>query len=340
MRTVWAVLAVIVLLLVPAATLDLAMGCASAPASLGPAPVRGAVAPNTQGPSHLYVFAPGKLGASTAPVSTADSVSIRPAQAPSVYPVTFRETGLPTGAFWYVVLNGTAQYSTKAQIVFNESNGAYRYLAAAVSGYSPVIPTGSLQVNNSPASRTVTFVQNPGTTYTLTFLETGLPKGTAWSVSVNGTLAFSTGTSINVVEPNGSYDFGVPSVLSYSATPAVGVINVKNAGLTEQIRFSAPMVLGLPPAEGYFVAFIGLVVVLMILGALIFIFRRRRKRLAAAAGPASVSPPRPAAPGARPVQTLPRPPPAAPPRSPPPGAPPGPPPAPPPSPPSAPPPSK
>jgi hypothetical protein len=75
------------------------------------------------------------------------------------YTVTFTESGLPQGTAWYVNLSNG--FKSKAifgsSYTFQLSNGTYSYTIDNISGYSASAPTGSLSVNGSGVSKTLTF---------------------------------------------------------------------------------------------------------------------------------------------------------------------------------------
>src|SRR5208283_1599272 len=96
------------------------------------------------------------------------------------YAVTFRESGLPAGKHWAVSLNGSAQATTGPSSAFEFPNGTYSYLIAGPSGYrvSGIPPTGPLSIAGGPRWENFTFVKGP--TYTISFRESGLPRGESW----------------------------------------------------------------------------------------------------------------------------------------------------------------
>jgi thermopsin len=71
------------------------------------------------------------------------------------------------------------------------------------------------------------------------FVETGLPKGTVWSVTLNGITVVSDKTSINFWDPAGTYAFAVGTVPGYTATPSIGAVVVDNTEVTVTIHWSA-----------------------------------------------------------------------------------------------------
>lgn len=99
-------------------------------------------------------------------------------------------------------------------------------------------------------------------TYTVTFVEQGLPASTNWSVTLVGAPRSSTTASIQFTEANGPYAFTVGTVTGYSASPSSGSVVVNSGPVTKRINFtssssvpppsSSPSgFLGLPGSDGY-----------------------------------------------------------------------------------------
>jgi hypothetical protein len=98
-------------------------------------------------------------------------------------------------------------------------------------------PNDSANVTmNGPINETAEFT---GATFEVTFTESGLPGGTTWSVTLNGSLESSTTTSIVFSEVNNSYSFTVGSVSGFTANPATGSLVVNGAPVPQAIVFSA-----------------------------------------------------------------------------------------------------
>lgn len=144
--------------------------------------------------------------------------------APALYTVTFTESGLPAGTNWSVFLFGgqgrcgsgwdwgcgdqpggagggaspdvaavpaddhgrSFNRSNTSSISFEVPNGTYGYFVFPVGNFSLLGPgNGTINVSGaSPPPVAVTF--SALVTYPVTFVETGLPNGTNWTVDVFG----------------------------------------------------------------------------------------------------------------------------------------------------------
>lgn len=184
----------------------------------------------------------------------------------TLYTVTFTETGLPTGTRWGVVLQGSDwcdpsgwwcgwsggvgggfNSSRTNVLTFRLPNGTYNYTVLGVPGFSIVgLPNGSVSVSGaSPPPVHVTFAPEP--TYRVTFTETGLPKGTNWTVVVAGVgllagsmnhrfarlewgrLRFESTSATPTITfnlTNGSYRYGVLEVLGFYSNDSFGKFSV------------------------------------------------------------------------------------------------------------------
>jgi hypothetical protein len=168
------------------------------------------------------------------------------------YTVTFTEAGLPAGTDWSVTLGGTANSSTTTTVTFREANGSYAFTVGTVSGYSSTPASGSEAVRGAAVSKSITFAAIPPSTYSVTFSETGLPSGTSWTVTLDGTpdsgVAPASIVFSNVA--NGSHPFTV-SATGYTATPSSGTLPVNGAAATQSITFTAQK----PSGATYLVTF-------------------------------------------------------------------------------------
>jgi YVTN family beta-propeller protein len=80
-------------------------------------------------------------------------------------------------------------------------------------------------------------VISPSITYNLTFSESGLPTGTAWSVSLNGTIQESTFTKIAFKVVGGDYPYAVGAVGGFVPVPSTGVVTVDGVDTSVSIAF-------------------------------------------------------------------------------------------------------
>lgn len=183
------------------------------------------------------------------------------------YPVTFGETGLPSGTQWSVSVDGMTQTaSAPTSPVFNLPNGSYSYAIGAEVGFSANPGSGLVTVSGSAEGQTVAF----GPEYALTFAEGSLPAGFAWTVSVSGvsmSLVTTGGTdSLTIPEANGTYPYAVSVISGWNQTslPATGTIAVDGAAVTEPTLSYSPVFCsvtfsesGLPSGDRWSVTFDG-----------------------------------------------------------------------------------
>ena len=102
------------------------------------------------------------------------------------YGVTFQESGLPSGTSWSVTLAGSSLSSSSSTVVFQEKNGSYPFTIGSISGHAASPASGTITVAGVAQTKTIAFT----TGYSVTFNEAGLPAGTSWSVTFNGTSQF------------------------------------------------------------------------------------------------------------------------------------------------------
>lgn len=154
------------------------------------------------------------------------------------YAVTFSESGLPSGTSWSVMIGGAQHPSTTTTVVVQEQNGTYAWSASATGSYSATPASGSIHVSGGPQSQAITFNALAPGTYSVTFTESGLSSGTAWTVTFNGTLGSSTTTTIVFTSHNGTWPFTVGTVSGYTASPGSGNVVVSGGG-SQGISFSS-----------------------------------------------------------------------------------------------------
>jgi thermopsin len=169
-----------------------------------------------------------------------------------VFTATFQESGLPAGYSWSVSLVGPGtgnvaivQVTSNTSLNFSAIHGSYMFVASS-AGYNATPATGTIVLGPNNVVTNITFTLAAE----LTFTETGLPAGTAWTVALTQghttTQVSSVGSTVtfNVFNSaTGPYTFLV-SASGYNATPASGSGSLP-ANATQSVVFTArPGILG------------------------------------------------------------------------------------------------
>jgi hypothetical protein len=152
------------------------------------------------------------------------------------YDLTFTETGLPKGTIWAVTLNGGTFVSTNGkEVTFEEPNGTYSYTISSVPGWeiSSGSYSGTVTLDGGGASVSVKWNQ---VTYKATFSESGLKKGSSWTVEADSIIASSSSKSITLKLPNGTYSW-TASANGY--TTVIGQVTIDGASATVAVSFQA-----------------------------------------------------------------------------------------------------
>ncbi len=175
---------------------------------------------------------------------------------PPTWNVTFVPSGLPLHTTWSAVL-GQNTSSSQESIAFAVGAGSYTFSILAPSGFVAAPHAGTVTVTTQNVTVPVLFSSSgsgpgPPATYPVTFVESGLPAGTLWSISTSSTV--STRTSQLVLNAsNGSYSYTVNPVSGYVASPGQGEFTIGGAPLTIALAFlsnrsvSPPGETGSPP---------------------------------------------------------------------------------------------
>jgi thermopsin len=199
----------------------------------------------------------------------------------TIYTVTFTESGLPSGTNWSVTLEGQTRNSSDPQIVFsNESNGTLSYSVGPVAGYSTSIPVGMVTVDGRSVLQPIPFAAVLPTTFEVLFVESGLPSGSDWSVTLGGTTEDSDGASnIAFEEVNGIYEYSFGQPLGYSANVTVGALQLAGHPITIFVNFtptpsSNQTTSGGPLVDSWIV--VGVAAAAVVLIALVLLLRYRR----------------------------------------------------------------
>lgn len=202
-----------------------------------------------------------------------------------IYPVVFREQGLPRGS-WSVSLGAVTQTTAVGDpIAFLVTNGTYRYSIPVPPGFEQFTlpPQGTLTV--SGASRVEPTIDFLPFSYLVSFTETGLPLNLTWSVTLNGTTRAAASDSIAFDVSNGTYPYTVNPPSGWKSAPLGGAVLVHGAPQGLSIVFSpsggggggAGGFLGLYGTAAYFLA---LDIVLVAAAAIVAVLLVRRLRRA------------------------------------------------------------
>ncbi|HUI38555.1 MAG TPA: hypothetical protein VLY85_02880, partial [Thermoplasmata archaeon] len=185
---------------------------------------------------------------------------------PYTYPVTFTEAGLPSGTSWTVTLGGHPANSTTTTIVVPESNGSFAYSVGSIAGYSTSPAAAAVTVSGAPVAVAITFAAAAGSTYLVTFTETGLPSGTDWGATLGAVAASSTASTLAFRVPNGTLTYRIANVPGWRATTYSGSVTVNGKALGLPVTWAQvayPVTFsesGLPAATSWAVALNGYLV--------------------------------------------------------------------------------
>jgi hypothetical protein len=156
--------------------------------------------------------------------------------------VQFLALGLPAGVPWTVTFNGSTRSTSSDSLLFSTNAAAigvsFGYSIGAPSGWRAVTPSGTVVTDRASQLIEVTF--DP-VTYNITFRETGLAAGTRWTISVDETQFDSTGESISVQLPNGTYNYSILPVPGFVIDPTGGSLLVADGGSTLDVLFTQPV---------------------------------------------------------------------------------------------------
>ncbi len=207
-----------------------------------PLPVTAVAAPGFSF-THWVGFGSGSRNASTATIEVWANSSLREAAffAPAV-PVRFVAVGLPNGTTWSVTILGLRESASNGTITFPEINRTVGYSVEGPSSYRETPQNGSVRIQGVPLDVPIVFtpVWHAPPVYAVTFVETGLPGGTAWSVTVRGVVIVSARPTIVVPEANGSFGYVVGAVPGFRSSPVSDGFVVQGGPLTLPISFSPP----------------------------------------------------------------------------------------------------
>jgi hypothetical protein len=118
------------------------------------------------------------------------------------------------------------------------------------------------------------------------FIEQGLPGGTVWYITINGSTFTAITDAFGIVFPFGTYDYVVGNVSGFSASPSTGYLTFEGASVAVTVYFNStaapgsplPLFLGLQPTVAYLAIGTAISVVAILLGAFVRHRGRQRRR--------------------------------------------------------------
>ena len=152
-----------------------------------------------------------------------------------VYNITFREEGLPQYSAFAVRINGYSKMAFNGAITYELPAGSYSYTIGNVTGFRPSINSSVIKVTNSSITIIVNFT---AVHYTVTFAESGLPLGKAWSIEFsNGTSYNSTGTEMQFSMVDGFYSYNVSSNNEAVNSPLIHLLDIYGSSVMVNVTF-------------------------------------------------------------------------------------------------------
>ena len=164
---------------------------------------------------------------------------------PTLYALTFAESGLASGTVWRLTLywaSGTPiknhhvrRATSGSSLVFEVTNGTYNYTVVPIRGYDT--PTEvPITVDGASLTHDLAFTAIPSA---VTFTEKGLASGLTWSITINNKTYTTNTTQIVVTLTVGKYGYtiGVPS--GYTARGSPVAVKVDGSPVSVKITFRA-----------------------------------------------------------------------------------------------------
>ncbi|HEV2165891.1 MAG TPA: YncE family protein [Thermoplasmata archaeon] len=199
------------------------------------------------------------------------------------YNVTFRETGLPSGSLWGVLVGSESGSSSATNFSLAEPNGSYGVLVEAVPGFVASYAQ-VFNVNGSGLTLSITFQRE---TYPVLFVEFGLPNGSNWSVIVsNASQGYnqtrsSTGNSILFLLANGTYSvrYLLPPGITANASGGSITVDGKPVGApTISTRRTTGASPAIARADGWLWAALASAIASLVVSLTLLAHQRRKRR--------------------------------------------------------------
>ncbi|MCL4376387.1 hypothetical protein M1558_02760 [Candidatus Parvarchaeota archaeon] len=174
---------------------------------------------------------------------------------------TFLENGLPSGALWTVVYNGSTNSSRISNISFVTLPGNFSFSVKTVDySYCSFLPSPSSGYLTAGGNKNISFVENNCNT---TFIETGLPDGVQWKLTFDGITESPSTNNITITTPAGIFAAKFYSInMSNCIFEPQPSSSSTAAGAFFYVHFTAKCITkftetGLPNGEYWFVTYNG-----------------------------------------------------------------------------------
>jgi YVTN family beta-propeller protein len=143
-----------------------------------------------------------------------------------VYAVSFTEHDLRKGTNWTAALGGVREQANVPTITQSEPNGTYTYMLVGPAGkrVHDLTPYGTLLVAGGAVAVPFHFIN--GSTFNLTFNETGLRGNFTWCVDIGWNECSSTSAITFANLTPGVYPYSVTGRHHFVVTPAQGTVTV------------------------------------------------------------------------------------------------------------------
>lgn len=155
---------------------------------------------------------------------------------PSTYNVTFNAIGLPNGIQWSVVLDQKyMSSSTENSMTLPLINGTHTFKVSRLSNYTVDRSYGAFQVAGATSDIDIIFSY---VSYSITFMETGLPSGSDWSVNLVGEIQSSENNSMTFLRENGTYLYNISVPSGFYSPESSGTVLVLGSSIQVGADFS------------------------------------------------------------------------------------------------------
>ena len=179
-----------------------------------------------------------------------------------LYPVQFRESGLPSGTPWSLNVFHVASFSLNSSggIALVLANGNYSCSGTSTYEDFTTVPT-TFRVAGVNQSITLEFLHQ----YPIDFRESGLPTGWLWGVNLSGRGVFVTyAATLQLLEVNGTYNYSVITPDPTSSSNG-GRVTVSGAPAVVNVVFETSPTPLIPILVPYFIEVGGVGTVVIIL---------------------------------------------------------------------------